>query len=236
MAGIPSDEDNDKLTPETLAMIGAVLERALTRDLFAGSFTLETNVVFKGFWLQQAIQYRMADTYRAIASLVAAKLLVPATFMVRSCFEILAILERFQDQTERVLEDDDTVAFNLFLNAATFGSRKADAKVQAVNVLTHLRSMDKKKPGIIALYEDLSEIVHPNYGGVVGAYAQFNHETFTITLKKRNAATNTDGLLTLMKTITVAYGETNDAVMSNLQKINRKYEKRDGPESISLKD
>ena len=47
-----------------------------------------------------------------------------------------------------------------------------------VHVLTLLRKIDKAIPGVMASYDALSEIVHPNWSGVVGLYSKTDYEKF----------------------------------------------------------
>lgn len=47
-----------------------------------------------------------------------------------------------------------------------------------VHVLDCLRKMDKKIPGVLSSYDNLSEVVHPNWAGVVGLYSKNDQPNF----------------------------------------------------------
>lgn len=59
------------------------------------------------------------------------------------------------------------------------GSKVWEDGPQALQILTCIDRMDKKVPGVRVHYDFLSEIAHPNWGGVVGMYAKMEEATFT---------------------------------------------------------
>lgn len=58
------------------------------------------------------------------------------------------------------------------------GSGKWPEAPKPMHVLDCLRKMDKKIPGVLANYDSLSEIVHPNWWGVVGLYSKPDEPNF----------------------------------------------------------
>jgi hypothetical protein len=58
------------------------------------------------------------------------------------------------------------------------GSRKWPDMPKPVHVLDCLRNMDKTISGVLSSYDSLSEIVHPNWAGVVGLYSKTNKTQF----------------------------------------------------------
>ena len=58
------------------------------------------------------------------------------------------------------------------------GSGKWPEAPKPMHVLDCLRKMDKKIPGVLASYESLSEMVHPNWSGVVGLYSRPDKPNF----------------------------------------------------------
>jgi hypothetical protein len=58
------------------------------------------------------------------------------------------------------------------------GSGKWPEAPRPIHVLDCLKEMDKKIPGILLSYDSLSEIVHPNWLGVVGLYSKSDKTNF----------------------------------------------------------
>ncbi|MGX1693150.1 hypothetical protein [Brevundimonas naejangsanensis] len=69
-------------------------------------------------------------------------------------------------------ELDDTLT-NMLM-----GWKGDDEFPQALNVLGLIDRIDREVPGIRHAYNSLSEIAHPNYGGVHGLYARIDHDRF----------------------------------------------------------
>ncbi len=62
------------------------------------------------------------------------------------------------------------------------GTREKDYPVQATNILTQLKKMDKEWKGLMSIYESISEFVHPNHDGVVGSYSDFDYDNSKATI------------------------------------------------------
>ena len=59
------------------------------------------------------------------------------------------------------------------------GSKNKSTSREAINVVTMLTRCDKRYPGLLRLYADLSENAHPNYDGVCAGYSRIDEEKFT---------------------------------------------------------
>ena len=58
------------------------------------------------------------------------------------------------------------------------GGSKWPEAPKPVHVNDLLREIEKEIPGVMASYDSLSEIVHPNWSGVVGLYSKVDQENF----------------------------------------------------------
>ena len=56
------------------------------------------------------------------------------------------------------------------------GCKNDVTPIEAINVLTILKHVTKQYDGFEQRYKELSEIAHPNWGGLLGAYAILNEE------------------------------------------------------------
>ena len=48
---------------------------------------------------------------------------------------------------------------------------------EAINVVTMIEKANKEMPGVLGVYEKLSEVAHPNYGGSAAIFAKPDHST-----------------------------------------------------------
>ena len=60
------------------------------------------------------------------------------------------------------------------VSRASVGCRNKVTPLEAINVRTILEHATKKYEGLGDVYDELSEIAHPNWGGLLGAYGTLN--------------------------------------------------------------
>jgi len=85
-------------------------------------------------------------------------------------WKLMQVLERHGSQSAQELND--------VLMRMLVGSKKWDDMPQAINILTCLQGMNKKIPGVLAAYDSLSEMAHPNWRGVFGLYAETDRANY----------------------------------------------------------
>lgn len=83
----------------------------------------------------------------------------------------LSIIVRDRGQTSRALLDET-------LTKMLMGWRGDDEFPSAFNVLTMIDHLDREVEGVRAVYDQLSEVAHPNYSGVHGLFAQVDQKNF----------------------------------------------------------
>lgn len=95
-----------------------------------------------------------------------------ARILLRSATETLAILIHINQLMNRVLagelEFEDYGDRSARLLA---GSRNVAEGPEAINILTILKHVDKRYPGISEFYANLSETAHPNWDGLANGYS-----------------------------------------------------------------
>jgi hypothetical protein len=109
-----------------------------------------------------------------------------ARILLRSGFETLGTLTYLNLLIQQVL--DGRLNFHLFANKTSIlllGSRKNDEMPNAISILTVLEKCDKRYPGLLEVYGDLSESAHPNYEGLMAGYSTTNHDEFETTFANR---------------------------------------------------
>ena len=101
-----------------------------------------------------------------------------AILLTRSIIENAALHWRLAavltDRKQMLKEGLDEVLMKMLMGW------KGDADFPAAfNVLTMIDHLDRQVEGVRAAYDQLSEVAHPNYGGVHGLFARVREEEFT---------------------------------------------------------
>lgn len=109
-----------------------------------------------------------------------------ARILLRSGFETLATLVYVNLLMQQVL--DGMLSFHVFGDKTALlllGSRNNDEMPDAINILTILGKCDKRYPGLMKVYENLSESAHPNFEGLMGGYSTTNYDEYETTFSNR---------------------------------------------------
>lgn len=109
-----------------------------------------------------------------------------ARILLRSGFETLATFTYLNLLMGQVL--DGELNFHLFGEKTAkllLGARNNADMPDAINILTVLGKCDKRYPGLMKIYESLSESAHPNYEGLMGGYSTTNQNEYETTLSNR---------------------------------------------------
>lgn len=109
-----------------------------------------------------------------------------ARILLRSGFETLATLIYLNLLMQQVL--DGKLSFHVFgekTAALLLGSRNSDVMPNSINIVTVLTKCDKRYPGLMRLYADLSESAHPSYEGLCRGYSTINHDEYETTFSNR---------------------------------------------------
>lgn len=109
-----------------------------------------------------------------------------ARILLRSGFETLATLIYVNLLIQHVLDGD--LNFHDFADKTAvllLGSRNNKVMPDAINILTVLGKCEKRYPGLMKLYDDLSESAHPNYKGLLRGYSTTDYEAYETTFSNR---------------------------------------------------
>jgi hypothetical protein len=107
--------------------------------------------------------------------------LATATLLTRALIETVALHWRLCDQISRWRKMEPK-ELNNRLNNMLLGWKGDPDFPDAPNVLTMIDHLERQVPGVRNGYDQLSEIVHPNYGGVHGLYAENDENNFVTNL------------------------------------------------------
>lgn len=109
-----------------------------------------------------------------------------ARILLRSGFESLATLIYLNQLMQNVL--DDKLDFHVFgekTSTLLLGSRNNDEGPRSLNIVTVLEKCDKRYPGLMKLYADLSESAHPSYEGLCMGYSKVDPDEYETNFSNR---------------------------------------------------
>lgn len=144
-----------------------------------------------------------------------------ARILLRSAFETLATLIYLNLLMQQVL--DGKLNFHVFgAKTATLllGARNNDDMPDAINIVTVLGKCDKRYPGLMAVYADLSESAHPNHEGLMAGYSKTDYEEYETALENRWMERHGDGHLDrMMLCMSTFHYEYNDVWPALIHKL-----------------
>ena len=96
------------------------------------------------------------------------------------------MLIHLNQRTRQVLAVN--LSFHEFSNKTSIlllGSRDQSSAHKSLNIGTILKKCERRYPGIMSIYERLSESAHPNYEGMAIGYSNIDREHHVITYKNK---------------------------------------------------
>jgi hypothetical protein len=134
---------------------------------------------FRVWMLREAVFWRLHDLMTQSYALHQQGHGLGARILLRSGFETVATLIYLNQIMQQVL--DGKLNFHDFGERTAvllLGSRNSDVLPSALNIITVLEKCDKRYPGLMALYADLSESAHPSYEGLCRGYSKIDRNEY----------------------------------------------------------
>lgn len=141
---------------------------------------------FRVWMLREAVFWRLHDLMTQSYALHQQGHGLGARILLRSGFESLATLIYLNQLMQQVL--DGKLNFHLFgAKASTLllGSRNNEDGPRSLNIVTVIEKCDKRYPGLMQLYADLSESAHPSYEGLCMGYSKINQDEYETNFSNR---------------------------------------------------
>lgn len=141
---------------------------------------------FRSLMLREAVFWRIHDLLTQSYALHQQGHGLGARILLRSAFESLATLIYLNQIMQKVL--DNKLSFHVFgakTSTLLLGSRNDTTDLKSLNIVTVLETCDKRYPGLMKLYADLSESAHPNYEGLCVGYSKIDHKEYETTFSNR---------------------------------------------------
>lgn len=143
-------------------------------------------VTYCNIVLREAIMWRFVDLMSQVAYLLNQKHILGSRLLIRSAIETLGVLIYLNQKTEAVVEGK--VSFWKFIeitNRLMFGSKNQLTELESINILTVLNKCEERYPGIIDIYNSLSESAHPNFDGVCMGYSKVDKDNYKTVFNNR---------------------------------------------------
>jgi hypothetical protein len=143
-------------------------------------------VTYCSIVLREAIIWRFVDLMSQVAYLLKQKHILGSRLLIRSAIETLGILIYLNQKTEAVIEE--RISFWQFIevtNRLMFGSKNQFTELESINILTVLNKCEERYPGIVDIYNSLSESAHPNFDGVCMGYSKVDKVNYKTEFKNR---------------------------------------------------
>jgi hypothetical protein len=195
-------EDNAQFVEQALANWKSSLYPKLDlAGLYARNPTAHKwKAPFRALMLRESVFWRLHDLLTQSHALFSARHVLGARILLRSGFETLGILIHLNQTMAQVL--NGTLNFHIFSDKTSqllLGSKDQSTQHPAINIVTVLTHCDKRYPGILKLYGDLSESAHPNYEGMCVGYSTVDHENHVTNFANRWCEMYGDTHLKLMR-------------------------------------
>lgn len=130
--------------------------------------------------LREATSWRAHDLLQQAVFLSEAGHLLGARILVRSAIETLVTLAYLNQITRAVVSEE--IPYQDFSDKTVrllLGSKNNTTSAESISIITVLRKVEKRIPGLTGVYADLSESAHPNYDGTSKGYGTIDRAEFT---------------------------------------------------------
>lgn len=176
---------------------------------------------FRVWMLREAVFWRLHDLMTQSYALYKQRHILGARILLRSGFESLATLIYLNQIMQQVLDNKlDFHAFGEKTSVLLLGSRNHEQAPRSLNIITVLEKCDKRYPGLMKLYADLSESAHPSYEGLCMGYSKINHDEYEAHFSNRWMELYGDGHLGGMELcMEIFHHEYNDVWSALMEKL-----------------
>lgn len=184
----PSSQPKSSLPQPSISLAEKLvsdLKEALPPKVVAAPQGVPPEFPFKVLSLRETMLWRLVDLVEASLQLCRAEKGMGAAILARAILEATAVLFALAEGVEGIAKGGDVAAFEQRLIAMLLGSKNRETSVEATNILTHIKKMDKTFEGILGHYELLCELAHPNFSGVLHSYGQLGSTKFELIVGPR---------------------------------------------------
>ena len=218
---ISSLDDSGKLA--LARQLHSNIASSMLRELYVGTLSTKSKIPFKVYSYREVLMHRTADLADAALEQYESGRLVPAFISTRAVVETVSFVYWLHLKCNKFLKDADETDLDTFLKRGILGSREANAKHEALNVLSAVDRLDKEFAGFRNMYNTLCEFAHPNWSGTLGAYGFVDESRHTLVLgKEHRTPPLAFGLGPLLASL-VIFQDYYNALMPLIEQVNSRY-------------
>ncbi len=170
------------------------------------SVSTRATIPFRALVIRTVMRARLAELTITACDLFSRNVRVSAFILTRSALESVAIINAINSRMRKAINEGNVGDSGQYFDRLGWGSRNDSTPVDAINILTLIAKLDSKYPKmhVQEQYDDLSEVAHPNWGGVIGSYSHFDPvDLYEVVDKHGTLLPATVGLITLITAIVV---------------------------------
>ncbi len=166
----PEDEQSFALSISALAQ----LKVSLPAKVEAAKSSRKAKLPFFTTCLRECLLFRITELGESACRTIKAGELVSGAVLVRALLEAVALIVLLDQRVRETIESGDIQTLDDLVSRSLVGCRNKAIPLEAINVRTILGHATKKYEGLSKVYDELSEIAHPHWGGLLGAYGTLN--------------------------------------------------------------
>lgn len=150
-----------------------ILKEKLKTQISPREVTLLSKIPYKILSIREIFLHRTYDFAASSRLLFDNMRIVPAILLVRSIMETNAIIYRINDLSGNAIKSKDPNDLDNEAMVVLCGTRDPEElEYKSKNILSYIEKIQKSYPDYKYIYDTLSEFVHPNHDGCLGAYGQ----------------------------------------------------------------
>jgi hypothetical protein len=150
-----------------------ILEGKLKTQISPGEVTLLSKIPYKVLSIREIFLHRTFDFAVSSRLLFDNMRIVPAILLVRSIMETNAIIYRINALSVTAINSKDPTDLDNEAMIVLCGTRDPDElEYKSKNILSYIEKIQKSYSEYKYIYDTLSEFVHPNHDGCLGAYGK----------------------------------------------------------------
>jgi len=153
-----------------------LLSQCLPKRVDHISISYTAKIPWKAMGYREALIWRTEELARTAHEMFARNDLASAVTLTRACMESVAAMWYLQEKIQHVIDTKVVGDINDILMRLLMGSKNDITSLDAVNVLTFVKNINKDIDGFENSYLSLCEYAHPNWSGTSFLYSKPNSE------------------------------------------------------------
>jgi len=163
-------------------------------------------VTYRTIILRELVAWRFCDIMNQVLLLESNEHFLGSRLLLRSAIETLSLLIYSSEKMECIVGTGD--GFHEYSKKSTrllLGTKLANTKFQAINIIEVLEKASKEHPELKIAYDDLSETAHPNFDGLFRTYGSPSDSGMLTTFSNQSSHLYSSQQAALISLLLVAF-------------------------------